>query len=120
MKKLFSFLLITLIFSLSKAQTNDSLKISIQENMPIDSIINRKMKALKQPNAFENKKVETKNGTYFLEGLIGGFLGSTLAAVATSENGFYGAGPKIVIGTLVTSIIGLMIPREKKINPSKN
>lgn len=66
----------------------------------------------------EINKIEQKKGSYLLSGLVGGLAGSILANVITNdgENPWYfGAGPSILVGTGVATLVGGLIPRYKEI-----
>ena len=134
MKKLNLLLILFIIsgFSFAQSNSNDSIPKKEQqisttkEEIPIDSLIETKLKALKQNPfqksiALDNKSnvEEYRKGNQFGPFLLGGFIGSVLFAVATSEKGYYGAGPKVVVGTLVTAIIGLFIPKYRTKSVSK-
>ncbi|MBV7439996.1 hypothetical protein KRX57_01025 [Weeksellaceae bacterium TAE3-ERU29] len=67
--------------------------------------------------------VYQKKGSYWLAGMLGGLGGGVLGSVVM-HNGegswWYGAGPRILVGTLAGTAVGFLFPKYKEIEVNKN
>ncbi|MGI9528037.1 MAG: hypothetical protein ACR2MS_13095 [Weeksellaceae bacterium] len=67
--------------------------------------------------------IKEQKGSYWLMGALGGLGASLLVSAATApEDGewWYGAGPKILIGTGIGAAIGAFIPKYKEVSLDEN
>ncbi|MBN2637968.1 MAG: hypothetical protein JXR65_02635 [Bacteroidales bacterium] len=129
---LFTFLLISVF---TYAQTYNELKV-IQKNGNVYKLQNVTLdlssNTLNYVDARGNKvsenlgvysKLEKRDGSYWLEGLAGGVVGSVLYNITTVRDGqewWYGIGRSIFIGAGAATIVGGLIPKYKEVKLGKN
>lgn len=136
MKKIFLFLLFATISSMIQSQSFEKIRVIEKngttytlENATLN-LQNRSINYVDENNKArlltlsEINKIEERKGSYWATGLVGGFVGSILANAiggGDEENPWYfGAGPSILGGTGVATLVGSFIPRYKDIDISNN